>query len=64
MKKIILVTCITVVFTACGNGSENSTSSDSTVNSTTPPTTSDTSNVVGAMMGDSSTLVRDSIIKK
>lgn len=61
MKKMLLTACIAVVFMACGNGSESSTITDSTANSTTPPPTSDTSNVMGAMMGDTSTLVSDSI---
>ncbi len=63
MKKVFLTAGITMFLMACGNGSESSAITDSTVNSTTPPPTSDTLNVIGAMMGDTSTMVADSINK-
>ena len=59
MKKMLLIIAITGVLTACGNGSESSTSSDSTTISDTtqsisPPPTSDTTSTMAPMMGDTS----------
>jgi len=64
MKKILLVLAVTGIFSACGEGSESSTDSDSTanINSTTPPATSDTTNPVGVMMGDTSIVAADSLV--
>ena len=64
MKKILLALAITGIFSACGKGGETSTNSDSTanVNSTTPPATSDTTNPVGVMMGDTSIVAADSLV--
>ena len=64
MKKIALVLAITGILSGCGNGSESSTDSDSTanINSTTPPATSDTTNPVGVMMGDTSIVAADSLV--
>ena len=64
MKKILLVLAISGIFSACGEGSEGSTDSDSTanINSTTPPATSDTTNPVGVMMGDTSIVAADSLV--
>jgi|GEM_PF-1715775 len=64
MKKILLVLVISGIFSACGEGSESSTDSDSTanINSTTPPATSDTTNPVGVMMGDTSIVAADSLV--
>jgi hypothetical protein len=52
MKKSLFIVAIAAVFTACGNGSERSTNTDSTATSTTPPPTSDSTNTMGTMMGD------------
>jgi uncharacterized lipoprotein YajG len=64
MKKILLVLTLMGIFTGCGNGGESSTDSDSTanINSTTPPATSDTTNPVGVMMGDTSIVAADSLV--
>ena len=56
MKKFLVVIALAGVFTACGNGSESSTSTDSTSadsssNMMSTPSTSDTSS---SMMGGSS----------
>ncbi len=64
MKRILLVVAIAGVLIACGNGSENSTDSDTTlnINSTTPPPRRDT-NPIGIMMGDTSIGINDSLKK-
>lgn len=64
MKKILLVLAVTGIFSACGEGGGSSTDSDSTanINSTTPPATSDTTNPVGVMMGDTSIVAADSLV--
>lgn len=61
MKNKLLIVAIIGVFSACGNGSESSTSADSTINSTTPPPTLDSTSEIGPMMSDTSTAVADSI---
>jgi hypothetical protein len=63
MKKILLALSITVVFTACGKGSESAGETESTkeANSTTPPPTSDTTNPIGVMMSDTSITAADSL---
>jgi len=65
MKNILLVLTIAGIFTGCGKGGESSADSDSTanINSTTPPATSDTTNPVGVMMGDTSIVAADSLVK-
>lgn len=60
MKKMLLIVAIISVLTACGNGSENSANSDSTINSTTPPPKRD-KNPIGIMMGDTSIGINDSL---
>jgi hypothetical protein len=67
MKKIFLFIAIAVL-TSCGNGSVNSTSSDTATNSDTaksisPPPTSDTANATAPMMGDTSKTKADSLKK-
>ena len=64
MKKILLVLAVTGIFSACGEIGGSSTGSDSTanINSTTPPATSDTTNPVGVMMGDTSIVAADSLV--
>ena len=64
MKKMLLIIAITGVFMSCGNGSESSTSSDSTTNSITPPPTSDTTSTMAPMMGDTSKTEADSLKKQ
>lgn len=63
MKKILLIVAIAGIFMSCGNGSENSASSDTTTNSITPPPTSDTTGTVAPMMGDTSKTEADSLKK-
>jgi hypothetical protein len=62
MKRILLLFAMAGVFVACGNGSEDSTDSDTTVNSTTPPPKPDT-NPIGVMMGDTTIGINDSMKK-
>lgn len=59
MKKMLLIVAIAGVFMSCGNGSESSTNSDSTVNSITPP--SDSTSTMAPMMGDTSKIEPDSV---
>ncbi len=59
MKKKLLIVAIAGFFAACGNGSESSTSADSTINSTTPPPTLDSTSEIGPMMSDTSTAVAE-----
>lgn len=66
MKKILIILFCTVVFTACGNGRDNSTDTNSDtdsamVTSTTPPPTSDTTSPIGVMMGDTTIAEYDSV---
>ncbi|HXL55118.1 MAG TPA: hypothetical protein VN958_02595 [Chitinophagaceae bacterium] len=68
MKKMLLIGAITGVFTSCGNGSESSTSFDTTTssdttNSISPPPTSDTTSTMAPMMGDTSKTEVDSLKK-
>jgi len=60
MKKILLAFTIISVFTACGKSSTDS-DSPTDVSSTTPPSTTDSTNPVGVMMGDTSSSVSDSL---
>jgi len=60
MKKLLLIVAIAGVFTSCGNGSESSTSSDTT-KSISPPPTSDTASAMAPMMGDTSKTEADSL---
>ena len=63
MRKILWAMTLTVVFTACGKGSESASEAENKteVNSTTPPPTSGSTNHMGVMMSDTSTAVADSI---
>ena len=63
MRKMLLIVAVAGVFTSCGNGSESSTSSDTTTNSISPPPTSDTTNTMAPMMGDTSKTEVDSLKK-
>lgn len=63
MKTVLLIVAIASVFASCGNGSESSTSSDSTINSITPPSPSDTNSAMAPMMGDTSEIEVDSLKK-
>ena len=60
MKKILLAFTIIVVFTACRKSSTDSDSATD-VSSTTPPSTTDSTNPVGVMMGDTANSVSDSL---
>ena len=62
MQRILLIIAIAGVLIACGNGSEGSVDSDTTVSSTTPPPRADT-NPIGVMMGDTTIGINDSLKK-
>ena len=66
MKKFLSIIVLAVVFTACGNGSETSSTTDSSAMMTAP--ISDTSSMMMSdsskmMMGDSSKMMGDSMHK-
>jgi hypothetical protein len=61
MKRILLITAIASVLTACGGkSSESAADADTTVTSTTPPARQDT-NPIGIMMGDTTIGINDSL---
>ena len=66
MKKFLSIIVLAVVFTACGNGSETSSTTDSS-SMMQAPMSDTSSNMMGdtssMMMGDSSKMMSDSMHK-